>query len=1205
MNLKNKIIPKSDFQYSVNIDFDLNSDEKIKGYIPTVGGLNIIEDIMLSTIPTSKDRARLLVGAYGKGKSHLVLTILSLLSKKNKNLFKSILNKAKEQNVDFYNFIQEYLASERKLLPVVIQGSSSDTTQTFLLSLKNALVANGLESILPDSYFTCAVDTIKTWELKYTSTYDMFKSMLNEDVDSFITKLTLFNDDAYQHFVKIYPDLTSGSEFVPSKGLDVVKVFEDVSKKIKSFGFDGLYVVYDEFSKFLENSMGKTSAMEIKMIQDFAELCNRSANNQLHLLLISHKHIQNYISQLPREKVDAWKAVSERFKTIEIHNNFTQTYEIVSSVIQKDEEWFNNYIKEKSNDFTCVLESTQKIGMLSDLPEKTVEKLIHSAYPLDSSSLFILPRISELVAQNERTIFTFLASNQKYSLTDFINNTDDEFPLITPDYIYDYFEQLFKNENYNTLTYKIYSACRSALSKMEQKTSNRLSYKILKTVALILILQQQNNKITPTFDTITQIYLPVEKNIDSIKQAFKELKQCGVISLMDFNNFININKGSDIDLANLIENNIAKFKDSLNIKEELNKLIENNYLYPTRYNDENAIVRYFKTEFILDEEIMQVSDWDKKISSVNADGVVYLVLETQNVNKSELKEKLESISNKRVVFVRLTTKINISKTLLKLKALETIYHSAKEEDKILIKEEVNVYVDDCLKITDAYIDSFLRPELCSSIYYNQGKEIKKIKRKSSVSQLLSDICESVFVFTPKINNELINKNNISSPIFNARNKVLNALLQNDIKANLGLVGYGPEINIMRSILFAHDILDEGSTNLNLEGLNPNTQLVVDTIKKFFTSSSSEGTSFSELYEQLTLPKYGIGLKLGVIPVYIAAVLNKYKQHAVIMSNNDNELEIKAETLENINKVPGNYRFILENWNDEKQTYINDLDSLFRKQINIAEREYNTFDYIVRAMQRWFLQLPKYVKEVDQLYIGNSSFDKMNLKIKKFRNVLKGSSLNSRELLFVKIPELFGKAIQENLVKEIQKVKDKLDSLQNETIKLLLIDIRKIFNGNSNATINSILSDWMETLKAETKTHLFNNGNEIIFNFIESIENDEIELFNKIAKHLTGLRMTDWEDSTIVYFLNSLIKFKEVVEETNNSTNEQITSSGMYKISYIDDNGKESVKTLTRVETSRKAQLLNNDITSLLEDFGESISTNEKRQVLLDILEKLK
>ena len=52
-------------------------------------------------------------------------------------------------------------------------------------------------------------------------------------------------------------------------------------------------------------------------------------------------------------------------------------------------------------------------------------------------------------------------------------------------------------------------------------------------------------------------------------------------------------------------------------------------------------------------------------------------------------------------------------------------------------------------------------------------------------------------------------------------------------------------------------------------------------------------------------------------------------------------------------------------------------------------------------------------------------------------------------LSAKVGELFGKTIQENLVKEIQKVKDKLDSLQNETIKLLLIDIRKIFNGIFN------------------------------------------------------------------------------------------------------------------------------------------------------------
>jgi hypothetical protein len=62
---------------------------------------------------------------------------------------------------------------------------------------------------------------------------------------------------------------------------------------------------------------------------------------------------------------------------------------------------------------------------------------------------------------------------------------------------------------------------------------------------------------------------------------------------------------------------MAKFKDTLDPKLELNKLIKDIYLYPTRYNDENAIIRYFKTEFISEEEILEVEDWDKKISNIN------------------------------------------------------------------------------------------------------------------------------------------------------------------------------------------------------------------------------------------------------------------------------------------------------------------------------------------------------------------------------------------------------------------------------------------------------------------------------------------------------------------------------------------------------------------------------------------------------------
>lgn len=71
------------------------------------------------------------------------------------------------------------------------------------------------------------------------------------------------------------------------------------------------------------------------MLQDFAEKCNRSGEKQMHLMLISHKEIANYIDKLPKQKVDGWRGVSERFKHIHLNNNFMQTYEIIESAIQK------------------------------------------------------------------------------------------------------------------------------------------------------------------------------------------------------------------------------------------------------------------------------------------------------------------------------------------------------------------------------------------------------------------------------------------------------------------------------------------------------------------------------------------------------------------------------------------------------------------------------------------------------------------------------------------------------------------------------------------------------------------------------------------------------------------------------------------------------------------------------------------------------
>ena len=112
-----------DFQTSINIAFDLNDDRKIENFIPTISAIRLLEELFLSIDANCTQRAKMLVGAYGRGKSHIVLVALSLLFKKNRDLFTKILVRIKEYNENMYDFVNSYLESDKKILPIVITGS--------------------------------------------------------------------------------------------------------------------------------------------------------------------------------------------------------------------------------------------------------------------------------------------------------------------------------------------------------------------------------------------------------------------------------------------------------------------------------------------------------------------------------------------------------------------------------------------------------------------------------------------------------------------------------------------------------------------------------------------------------------------------------------------------------------------------------------------------------------------------------------------------------------------------------------------------------------------------------------------------------------------------------------------------------------------------------------------------------------------------
>lgn len=859
--MKEMISVAPGYQYSVNIAYDLNNDEKLRSFIPTRSSLKLLEAILRSTEVSSTERARILIGAYGKGKSHIVLTILSMLLKKDRNLFEKLTPKIKE-NSTLYQAVENYYSSPNKILPVIISGSNTSLTQAFLLALERTLSENNLWDVMPETNYKAAINVITRWKNEYPDVFERFNNAIRMPANSFIENLRNYDLDAYNKFEQIYPSLTGGSSFNPFLGFDVIELYESVAKSIREKGYTGLFIVYDEFSKYLESNIASTSVSDTKMLQDFAEKCNRSKTLQMHIMLISHKEISNYIDILPKQKTDGWRGVSERFLHVHLNNNFSQTYEIISSVILKDKSKWEEFCHQYNDIFKRLTEQYSKHAIFSDTSEEDFKHVIYDCYPLHPVSTFILPRLSERVAQNERTLFTFLSADGYSTLPSFLKTYNEkEFRLITPDVIFDYFEPLLRKEIYSGDLYNTYVLTTEILEKIEPDS---LEAKIIKTISLIYILEQYE-KLKPSVDELIGIYSSTY-SVEEIKLAVSNLAEKDyVVYLKRSNNFLKLKQTSGVNIHQQISDTIALIKPSLSLKKSLNNVNFDNYMYPARYNDNKEMTRYFSFQFIDEDEVSENTNWEIKSEGIDGDGIIYAI----RLNSPDSLERIEkdllssSKNQNRFIFVLPKDYEDISNTILEFEAVKQLRQQAAE-DKTLF-DEYEVIYEDLFELVTSYIYNYTHPETYKSIYIHNG-ERQKISRKSELTELISRICEQVFCWTPIINNEAINKNEITSMAANSRRKIISGLLRSETEQDLGLVGTGQDVSIMRSTLLRTKILvnHDGFGEINLCPGDKFITNMLSVITEFIENSKyTDQVCFADLYDKLILPAGKIGLRRGI------------------------------------------------------------------------------------------------------------------------------------------------------------------------------------------------------------------------------------------------------------------------------------------------------------------------------------------------------
>ena len=1161
MKYKDYISVNENFQYSVNLQFDINNISKIKEYIPTKDGCELLDQYFNSVL-NSKNRATTLIGPYGKGKSHLLLVLITLLNNYNTEDKKDIdnfLNKIKKVDSETYETIKNIREKKTKLMPIIINSNYGDLNQAFLLALSEALERENLSSIVVNTYFDIALKVIMKWEDEYKDVIGEIKKCLSEYNCSFKDLkqgLKNYSEEHYEIFKNVYSCILHGQEFNPLVNSDIVKIYKDMAHEITEYGYSGIFIVFDEFSKFLEYVENSHMMKDLKLLQDFAELANRTGENeQIHLSCITHKTINQYAKNLTDDKLNAFKTVEGRFKELYFNRSIEQNYEIVSYALNKKDGYddlFNTFY----NKYLKTYEEIKSLAIFKNV-DKIEDVLYRGCYPLNPLTVYCLVQLSEKIAQNERTLFTFLTDDDQNGLKYFISNNSKG--LFNVSKIYDYFKPLFKKETTETIR-NIWLKSENALAKC-----NEIEEKdIIKSLSIIYMINE-TEILTPDDNTLK---LSVDMSDSKYEEIINKLidksiiKRRKITNELDFTNIYNRELSKEI--KKLSEN---QFYD-INIKDLINEVETKKYSLPRRYNEEFKITRFFDNIFMAEEELLSIKNLDILFENNYCDGVIInLIRDSRNVQS--IIDHFSELKNDRVV-LRIPKTIfpkNIVSLLREYKSIEYLINNKENEEA---NSELSLIKKETLEVLEEQISVYFSSDNIQEYLYMD----KKNKNVTNLSSYLSDICFNIYSKTPIVNNEMINKRDLSAPIKKARDIVIDTVLNNDL--SLIKSKTSAEATIYKAIV------DKKNT--------PSIKEVLNIINSFVEKSENKKLSFNELYKKLDSKPYCI--RKGIIPILLSIALYNYSDIIIIYFMNK-EIDLDANNLIKINDNPEKYYILTEKGTTDKIKYLSNL--MFIYDIPNLDNQRINLKKLVDGMRRWILSLPRILRE----YSSDYNYLNINEKYIIIKNELLRPDINNNEFIYQRLLEIFDTNNYEEITEFIKDMKQIFDSFMDSYCEYVINETKEIFNKNYKGSLNSLLKDWLIDNKLESSNIIFDIKTRELIEYVKELTtHDENDIIEKISKIVTGFYIEDWQPNEMNNLKEELQK---IINNVKESDQKNVDCSN--KITLI--NGSEKIEKYLSSddELSALGNTMKNNIEEIINEYGDSLTEQEKISVLIDIMKK--
>lgn len=1174
---RNLIKINQNFRKSVNLQLDLGSEERLLGYIPTRSSALILRRYLEAAAGRTKEGASILIGPYGKGKSHLLLVLLAFL---HGELPGALEEKMLAIEPELEETMKKLQTGGKKYLPVLISASPSvELNQSFLAALQEALKREGLGELAPETYFSKALETAENWEREYPAVYEQFCGLLEEAGEpetAYIHKLEKQEKQALDLFRSMYPKLTAGSVFQPMLQAEAFGIYPQINRILtEEYGYAGMFLVFDEFSKYIEGHETAGFAGDMKVLQDMCELANQSEGG-LFLTMVAHKSIHEYTRSIDVSVKNAFRGVEGRISEIPFVVSAQNNYELIADTIEKKEPEFSKVYRSlcKGGIFGELAERSFALPCFSNLfTEEEFEKTVaKGCFPLTPLGAYVLLHISEKVAQNERTVFTFLADEGQGCLPWLLQKYPDH--IVGADRIYDYFKGLFRETADAPQIHNEWLKAEYALGRMEQETERR----IIKTVALIRMVNREDE--FPARDA--EIRLAAGLSQEEYRPAMEHLKQESLLVYRSNAGVYAFRNNVGVDVEKKIGEKMAQLRSRISYCEVLRRVCEMDFELPKQYNRQYAITRYFQYEYMTPEMFFGLEQPEYLFEEKFSDGKMAVLISETPVELKRVKEQLEKLGDIRILALVSDHGFSLGELLLKYEAVRALMcDDGFIEENVLLLQELELCGEDIAFEINARMEEDFLAENGQVTVLRVGEEPCKCGSSAEFNEMLSDICGRYYGASPKVNHELLNIEHVGSQYLRARNEVVKHLLEAEDCTRYER-GTTPAAMVYRAAFF-HTAGDAGCREMNRE------------IEVFFARCAGEKRSFRFLYEKLQGEH--IGARKGIIPLFLAKKLADAEGTAVVYIGGK-ELEISAETLNRVNDFPGKYSLYLEPETAEKERYVKALEELFDIPAAYSLSRQSRLLRLVEGMQKWYRSLPQYAMVTVDFSEGEMS----EKKIAALRNLLRRAEVNPRELVFDKLPSCFETDSYEDTIRCLGLAKGLLSGKTEMLAGKITGAVKQEFGVPEHANLKACLLEWYGLQGEQVKRHVFSRSAQGFLNYLGQLAtNDEREIVSRLSKILLDVYLEDWTDETMGRFKEELHRLRGEVEQ---AAGQKDVIGGASRIILRDAAGKELEKSYAADISDSTSRYLSNMIGEALEEFGDTLEMGQKVAVLVKAIEGL-